>query len=143
MVTVLIEKFSKEIERLKLENGQLKHSRDSVTDFYKTEFNNLWQRYKVLSGEDEQEMIKESGTVSEAQETKEELRIMFEELKIWVQTTRTEELKLMEERLANSQEHLVKRTEVVKKVTKKGSYQDTEESTLERNDSNFSFNYKT
>ena len=29
-------------------------------------------------------MIKESNLVSEAQETKEELRVMFEELKIWV-----------------------------------------------------------
>ena len=100
MVQILIDKFSKEIEKLKLENQQLAHSRDSVTKFYQTEFNNLWQRYKVLSGEDEQDMIKESNLVAEAQETKEDLRVMFEELKIWVQTVRTEEIKAMQEKLS-------------------------------------------
>ena len=55
-----------------------------------------------MSGEDEQEMIQESGAVSEAQETKEELRIMFEELKIWIQTVRSEELKALEERLVSA-----------------------------------------
>ena len=42
MVQILIDKFSKEVEKLKLENQQLAHSRDSVTKFYQTEFNNLW-----------------------------------------------------------------------------------------------------
>ena len=44
-------------------------------------------------------MIKESNLVVDAQETKEDLRVMFEELKIWVQTVRSEEIKAMQEKL--------------------------------------------
>ena len=99
MVSILIAKFSAEIERLKLENEQLKYSRDSVTQFYQQEFANLWQKYKVYSGKEEQNAIKDQNLITEAQETKEELRQMFEELKVWIDTIRNEEVKALQNKL--------------------------------------------
>ena len=97
---MLITKFTTEIERLKAENGHLLHSRDSVTAFYQQEFNNLWQKYKVYSGDDEQQTHEDHSRITEAQETKEELREMTEELKIWIETVRTEEIKALQDKLS-------------------------------------------
>ena len=48
MINVLVEKFSREIERLKADCAQLRLQRDNVTQFYKEEFARLWQKYENM-----------------------------------------------------------------------------------------------
>ena len=72
---------------------------------------------------------------------------MFEELKVWTDTVRNEEVKAMQDKL----KLVLNKTSVTNTPTLKGgkstypsmtSAKELEESTLERNESNFSFNYK-
>ena len=66
---------------------------------------------------------------------------MFEELKVWIDTVRNEEVKGMQDKL----NLILNKTSVTGRKSTFGSAasaKELEESTLDRNESNFSFNYK-